>query len=60
MSYARVKSYAKINLTLDITGVSGGYHSIDSVVASIDISDLITVKSRRDRLVSVTMHGEGS
>lgn len=60
MSYARVKSYAKINLTLDITGISGGYHSIDSVVASIDISDLITVKSRRDRLVSVTMHGEGS
>lgn len=60
MDYVRVKAYAKINLTLDITGVSGGYHLLDSVVASIDIYDLITAKKRRDGLVSVTMHGEGS
>ncbi|MDE7163467.1 MAG: 4-(cytidine 5'-diphospho)-2-C-methyl-D-erythritol kinase [Clostridia bacterium] len=60
MNYVRVKSYAKINLTLDITGVNGGYHTIDSVVASIDLYDLIAVKRRRDKLVSVTMHGEGS
>ncbi len=60
MNYVRVKSYAKINLTLDITGVNGGYHTIDSVVASIDLYDLITVKRRRDKLVSVAMHGEGS
>ena len=60
MNNVRVKSYAKINLTLDITGVSAGYHTIDSVVASIDLYDLITVKKRRDKLVSVIMHGEGS
>ncbi len=60
MNYVRVKSYAKINLTLDITGVNGGYHTIDSVVASVDLYDLIAVKRRRDKLVSVTMHGEGS
>lgn len=60
MDYVRVKAYAKINLTLDITGASGGYHTIDSVVASIDLYDLITAKKRRDKLVSVTMHGEGS
>ncbi len=60
MNYVRVKSYAKINLTLDITGVNGGYHTIDSVVASIDLYDLITVKKRRDKQVFVTMHGEGS
>ena len=60
MNYARVKSYAKINLTLDILGVENGFHMIDSVVASIDIYDLITAKKRRDGLVSVTMHGRGS
>ncbi|MGN0824611.1 MAG: 4-(cytidine 5'-diphospho)-2-C-methyl-D-erythritol kinase [Candidatus Coproplasma sp.] len=60
MSYARVKSYAKVNLTLDITGVFGGYHMLDSVVASIDLADVITARSRVDELVSVTMHGEGS
>lgn len=60
MNYVRVKSYAKINLTLDITGVCAGYHTIDSVVASIDLYDLVTVKKRRDKLVSIAMHGEGS
>lgn len=60
MSYARVKAYAKINLTLDILGVQGGYHMLDSVVASIDIYNLITAKSRRDDNVFVTMHGMGS
>ncbi|MGN1060796.1 MAG: 4-(cytidine 5'-diphospho)-2-C-methyl-D-erythritol kinase [Candidatus Coproplasma sp.] len=60
MSYARVKSYAKVNLTLDITGVQGGYHMIDSVVASIDLADVISAKSRADGQVNVIMHGEGS
>ncbi len=33
---------------------------IDSVVASIDVADVITAKRRDDGLVNVTMHGEGS
>lgn len=60
MNSVRVKSYAKINLTLDILGVSGGYHMIDSVVANIDLCDVITAKKRKDGLVSIDMHGEGS
>lgn len=60
MNYARVKAFAKVNLTLDITGVEGGYHMIDSVVASIDLADVITARGRNDKLINVTMHGEGS
>ena len=60
MESVRVKAYAKINLTLHITGVERGYHMLDSLVASVDLYDLITVKKRKDRLVSVTMHGLGS
>lgn len=60
MNYVRVKAYAKINLTLDITGVQGGYHMIDSAVASIDLADVITAKKRKDGLINVVMHGEGS
>lgn len=60
MNSVRVKSYAKINLTLDILGVTDGYHMIDSVVASIDLCDVIAAKKRKDGLVSITMHGEGS
>ena len=56
-----MKSYAKINLSLDITGVCGGYHSLDSVVVTIDLADVIAVKKRKkDKLVSIAMHGRGS
>lgn len=60
MDSARVKAYAKINLTLDITGSLGGYHLIDSVVASVDLYDTVTVKKRKDGLVRISMRGMGS
>lgn len=60
MNYVRLKSYAKINLSLDVRGAEGGYHMIDSVVTTVDIYDLIAVKKRKDGLVSATMHGMGS
>lgn len=56
----KVKSYAKVNLSLNVTGAAGGYHLIDSVLASIDIYDTVCVKPRGDRLVNVYMHGLGS
>ena len=55
-----VRAFAKINLTLDITGARGGYHAIDSVVASIDVFDEIELKRREDGLFSVHMSGQGS
>ncbi|MDE5943633.1 MAG: 4-(cytidine 5'-diphospho)-2-C-methyl-D-erythritol kinase [Clostridia bacterium] len=60
MGTVRCKSYAKINLTLKITGEENGFHNLDSVVASVDLYDLIVLKKRRDKLVSITMHGQGS
>ena len=60
MNTARVNAYAKLNLTLDITGREGGYHTLDSLVATIDLSDRIVARRRRDNLVSVRMHGMGS
>ena len=60
MATVRQKSYAKINLTLKVTGAEGGFHTLDSVVASVDLYDLIVLKKRRDKLVSITMHGCGS
>lgn len=56
----RVKSYAKLNLTLGITGSADGYHNLDSLVCSVDLYDLIALKKRKDKLVSVIMHGMGS
>ena len=57
MQTAKVKAYAKINLTLDITGSKDGYHLLDSFVASVDLYDLITAKKRKDKLVRVIMRG---
>ena len=60
MFSAKVKSYAKINLSLNIAGTAGGYHLIDSAVCSIDIYDTVCAKPRRDALVNVYMRGRGS
>lgn len=61
MDSIRVKSYAKINLSLDISGCRDGYHMIDSVVANIDLYDAIKVsKRKKDKLVNVFMRGMGS
>ncbi len=59
MESVRIKAYAKINLTLFINGTAGGYHDLDSIVASVGIYDEIILKKRSDRLITVTMHGEG-
>lgn len=56
----RVKAYAKLNLTLSVTGVQNGYHMLDSLVCSVDLYDLIVLKKRKDRLVTVEMHGRGT
>ncbi len=60
MNTAKIKSYAKINLTLDIVGEANGYHLLDSFVASLDLYDLVVVRKRKDKLISVTMRGMGS
>ena len=60
MNTVKVKSYAKVNLTLDVVGTAGGYHLIDSLIASINLYDLVCVKKRKDNLISVSMHGMDS
>jgi 4-diphosphocytidyl-2-C-methyl-D-erythritol kinase len=42
------KAYAKINLTLEITGEKGDYHTIESVFQKIDLFDVVSVKLSKD------------
>ena len=60
MNTVKIKAYAKINLTLEIVGSEKGFHMLDSLVASVDLFDLIVLKKRKDKLSSITMHGLGS
>ena len=53
-----VKCYAKLNIALKITGEGGGYHSLDTIVTTVDKFDLITVKKRKDDKILVTFTGE--
>ena len=59
MNAVKVNAYAKLNLTLDVTGRENGYHTLDSLVTTISLSDRIVVKKRRDQLVNIVMHGMG-
>lgn len=56
---AKVKAFAKINLTLNICGVQGGYHDIESLVTTIDLFDTVTVSPRKDDKIILTMRGLG-
>ena len=60
MDTIKVLSYAKLNLTLDITGRAEGYHTLDSLVVTVGLYDKIVAKRRKDSLINVTMHGMGS
>ena len=45
------KAYAKINLSLDITGVlPNGYHSVNTVMAKTDLHDVVTIKTGRGEI----------
>ena len=55
----KLKAYAKINLSLAITGARDGFHSLDSIVTTIDLYDTITVSKRKDDKVNVVMRGIG-
>ena len=60
MNTVRINAYAKVNLTLEIVGEKNGYHLLDSLVASVDIADLLVLSKRKDALSTVIMHGLGS
>ena len=44
MIQTRIKSYAKINLALNITGKTSYLHKIETVVAFISLHDEILIK----------------
>ena len=54
MKKITVKIPAKINLTLDVGKREGEFHKIESLVASCNLYDAITVCKRKDNLVTLT------
>ena len=55
MSFSKVKSYAKINLALNVVGKNSTLHKIESIIAFIDLYDLIKIKlsnSKKHNIIS--------
>ena len=55
MKKITLKTSAKINLTLDVTGIrDDGYHNIESIFQSIGIYDIITVSRNRGSEINIS------
>ena len=57
MKKVTFKIPAKINITLDVLGVTDGFHDIKSLVASIDVFDTVTAVARKDNLLTLKLKG---
>ena len=50
-----LRAYAKINLTLGVTGRrADGYHTLDSLMTTVDLADDVKVERDRDIVVTAT------
>ena len=54
----KIKVPAKINLTLDVVGKKTSFHEIKSLVASINLYDVITLEKRSDNIITLTVIGD--
>ena len=44
MSYSKIKSYAKLNLALNIVGKKNSLHKIESIITFVNLHDEILIK----------------
>ena len=49
----KIKSYAKVNLALNVTGKKGKLHKIESIISFIDLHDLIYIKLSKKKSQSI-------
>ena len=60
MNYSRIKSYAKVNLALNITGKTSGLHKIESVVGFVSLHDVILIKKIQSKKNIISFNGKYS
>ena len=58
MKFKKIKSYAKINLALNVIGKSSKLHKIESLVAFINICDLIFIKKIKKKNHIIKFRGK--
>ena len=53
-----LKSYAKINLALNVTGKKNSMHKIERIVSFIDLNDLIFIKNIKSNNKKISFYGK--
>ena len=60
MSYSKIKSYAKLNLALNIVGKTNSLHRIESIISFINLYDLIKIKKIKSKKHVIRFYGKFS
>ena len=60
MSLMKIKSFAKINLALHVTGKLNLLHKIESIVSFISLYDLISIKKIKGPIHQISFYGNFS
>ena len=60
MKIYKVKSFAKINLALHVTGKLTKLHKIETIIKFIQLHDLITIKIGKDNNHKISFNGHFS
>ena len=60
MDTFKIKSYAKINLALNVTGKKKKLHKIESLISFIDLHDLIYLKQIKEKNHKILFKGKFS
>ena len=60
MKYSKIKSFAKINLALNVNGKNFFLHKIESIIAFVDLYDVILIKSIKSKKHVISFGGKFS
>ena len=60
MGFSKIKSHAKINLALNITGKTSSLHKIESIVAFVSLHDDILIKITKSKKHNILFNGKFS
>ncbi len=60
MGYSRIKSFAKINLALNVTGKNSRLHKIESIVGFVSLYDVILIKQIQSKKHIISFKGKYS
>mgnify|MGYP001500172237 CR=1 FL=1 len=60
MKFDKIKSYAKINLALNVIGKTYNLHNIESLISFVDLHDIIMIKKIKSKRHHISFNGRFS